>query len=395
MSDGKWDLFKQNNGVAVAVLLGLLALAGLPNLMTRSAGINRLQKRYRNLHRIHELPVILRNGELDPHEVDALAAGYYEGLERDAGPVGLPAERDDVQFRDDFLRYELKPHLKRPLKDGMRITNSFGMDNPEYPYEKPLGTRRIALLGDSQTLGPYGCDYGALLEDRLNKAYLTKRIDKFEVLNFAVYGYSVLQMMDVALDKAPLFHPDVYLVALTNLELLSKSGWITQVGRLLGSGTDLKYDFLRDVAARAGVRPTDHLPIIRIKLRPYLFPVITQALERIRDRASSQGAQVVVILLATPIDPQYTASDFNSLHKATDGLGVPVIDLRDTFQSVDLNDVQMDPRVDIHPNVKGHRLMFENLLAKLQAQPRAWAAVAGTAAAPAHEPDQSATSKTF
>jgi hypothetical protein len=230
-------------------------------------------------------------------------------------------------------------------------------------------------------LGPYGKDYGALLEARLNQAYLSKETDKFEVLNFAVYGYTVLQMMDVALDEAGRFHPDVYMVALTSLELMPKAGWPTHIGRLVESGTDLKYGFLRDVVAKAGLRPTDHLPIMRSKLSPYLFPVMHWALEQIRDRAASQGARMIVVLMAVPIDPKLTAADLTRLHQATDGLGVPVIDLRDTYQSVNLNEVQVEPGVDIHPNAKGHQLMFEDLLAKLHAQPDAWAAVAGPAPA--------------
>jgi hypothetical protein len=273
----------------------------------------------------------------------------------------------------------LKPGLKRPYPAGMRITNSFGMANPEYPYDKPPHTRRIALLGDSQTLGPYGRDYGSLLEERLNQAYRSKEIDKFEVLNFAVYGYTVLQMMDVALDKAGRFHPDVYVVALTSLELMPKAGWPTHVGRLVASGTDLKYGYLRDIVAKDEVRPADHLPLMRLKLTPDLFPVMRWALGQIRDRAASEGARMIIVLMAVPIDPKLTVADMTRLHQGTDGLGVPVIDLRDAFESVNLNEVQVEPGADIHPNANGHRLMFENLLAKLRAQPDAWSAVTGTA----------------
>ena len=64
----------------------------------------------------------------------------------------------------------------------MRITNSLGMPNPEYGYLKPPHTRRIALLGDSLSVGPFGHDYVALLEDRLNQENLTPETQRFEVL---------------------------------------------------------------------------------------------------------------------------------------------------------------------------------------------------------------------
>jgi hypothetical protein len=56
---------------------------------------------------------------------------------------------------------------------------------------------------------------------------------------------------------------------------------------------------------------------------------------------------------------------------------VPVIDLRDTFRSVNLDDVQVDAGKDIHPNSFGNSMIFDNLLTKLQKQPNAWLALTG------------------
>jgi hypothetical protein len=50
-------------------------------------------------------------------------------------------------------------------------------------------------------------------------------------------------------------------------------------------------------------------------------------------------------------------------------LGVPVIDLLDTFEG-ELSRYWLRPW-DRHPNEAGHRLLFENLYRKLQADPRA------------------------
>jgi hypothetical protein len=261
----------------------------------------------------------------------------------------------------------------------MRITNSYGMQNPEYGYDKPPHTRRIALLGDSVALGPYGLDYDALLEKQLNKDDLTPSVQQFQILNFAVNGYSLLQTMDVALEKAPKFHPDVYLVAVTHLELLGRAGWRTHIGRLVISGTDLKYPFLREIVAKAGVKPSDHLPVIRLKLAPYTQSVITWALEQIRDHAAAEGAKMVIVMVPPPVDPELISSDFDELHKSIDGLGVPTVDLRDTFRSVkNLDDYQVVPKSDIHPNVLGHRMIFENMYARLRKQQAAWSALTGS-----------------
>jgi hypothetical protein len=378
------DDFTKNLGITMALILGLLALDRLPDFMRPSQSRTLLGK------------VIMdtKNDELNREDANALAGGYYEGLRKDAGRFGLPGValpgvRDDVLFHDDFLRYEFKPNVKRPYPGGMRITNSLGMPNPEYPYQKPPHTRRIALLGDSMSVGPYGHDYEALLEDHLNQADLTPEIQRFQILNFAVYGYSVVQMMDVALEKAPKFHPDVYMVEMGDLEVMGRSGWRSLVGSLLLTGTDLKYDFLRRVVAQAGVQPTDHLATITKKLKPFSLQVIRWAMEQIRDHAASEKAQMIIVLDPAPIDPKLAAADLDYLHQAIDGVGVPVIDLRDTFRSAKLEDIRVPS--DIHPNVQGHEMVFENLYAKLRAQPQAWAALIGSVG---ESPDQTKASST-
>jgi hypothetical protein len=115
-----------------------------------------------------------------------------------------------------------------------------------------------------------------------------------------------------------------------------------------------------------------------LKLAPFSLPVEKWALEQIRDRAASDGAGMIIVLVPAPIDPQMNARDMNTLHTIVDGLGIPVIDLRDTFKSGNLEDLQVIPKSDIHPNVQGHEMIFENMYAKLRAQPAAWTALTGT-----------------
>ncbi len=101
---------------------------------------------------------------------------------REAGRLGLPKESEEILVRSDFLQYSFKPNLKRHYAGGMRITNSLGMPNPEYSYQKPPHTRRMRLMGDSLSVGPYGQDYVALLEARLNQANTTPETQRFKSL---------------------------------------------------------------------------------------------------------------------------------------------------------------------------------------------------------------------
>lgn len=372
------DDITKNAAAGILILLVLMLVDQLPGLLDRSPRYRRLRAGSSIVRAIEKIPAELHNGELNAEDFDALTAGYYEGLRKDAGPVGLPGERDDVRFRDDFLRYEFKPNVKRTYEAGSRITNSLGMPNPEYGYEKPPHTRRIALLGDSISVGPYGSGYEALLENRLNQADITPEVSTFQILNFAVYGYSLVQSMDVALEKVSLFHPDVYLVEMSALEVMGRAGWRTHIGNLIVSKSDLKYDFLRQIVARAGVQPADHLPRIKTKLAPFRNTVIHWALEQIRDHARSEGAQMIIALVVPPVSPALVDEQLTELGPALEGIGVPVVDLRDTFRPyTNLDELQVLPKSDIHPNARGHQIVFESLYAKLRAQPAAWAALTG------------------
>jgi hypothetical protein len=359
--------FNKRAAVTVLLLIAILGVHYLPRVL-RNTSFG---------HRISQIVTPMSRNEMSRENVDALVDGYYEGLRRDATAPGLPGEREDIQFRDDFLRYELRPNINRQYKAGLRFSNSMGMANPEYPYAKPPHTRRIAILGDSLSLGPYGHDYVAQLEDRLNQNCRTPEIQNYQVLNFSVYAYSIVQMMDVGLDKAPKFHPDAYVITITDLEAMDTLGWRTHVGSLLTSGTDLKYDYLRKLIADTGLSKDNHLPTIRKRLNPYIQPVRRWALEQIRDEAAKQGASMDIFLIPAPLTSDLVNADFNEFQEAAQPIGVPIIDLRDTFSSVNLSTIEVDPNSDIHPNVLGHAMIADNLFAKMQTQPAAWLALAG------------------
>ncbi len=364
------DNFTKNFIVTSTLLLALLGFNLLPSLM------GNVQDRLR----VQKVLAELKNGELNREDFDALTAGYYEGLQKNAGHLGMPTERDDVRFSDDFLLYEFKPNVKRQYQAGMRITNGLGMPNPDYGYQKPPHTRRIALLGDSLSVGPFGHDYVALLEERLNQANLTPETQRFEILNFSVYGYNVLQMMDVALYVAPKFHPDVYVVALTHIQAGGKkASTALHLARLQLEGIDPKYDYLRQIDAQARVQPSDHMNALMRKLTPFHFQMTKWALEQIRDNAAAEGAQMLILLVPAPISADVEAQAFDDIRPTVDGIGVPVIDLRDTFRSKNVANLQVEYGVDVHPNQRGHQIIFESLYQAIQQDPKSSATLFGPA----------------
>src|ERR1700722_16398213 len=115
------DDFGKTIGIAVLLTLGLLVLDRVPGLLQQSRGASAARKVVGAMH----------NGELNAEDFHVLAAGYYEQLRNDV-PVPGVWEQGDVRPAA-FVRYELRPNVNHSYAAGMRVTNSLGMANPEYP----------------------------------------------------------------------------------------------------------------------------------------------------------------------------------------------------------------------------------------------------------------------
>lgn len=174
---------------------------------------------------------------------DTTMAGYYENLlHGSAEPDGWSLvdwlwtgekwsptrKRVDIYKHQGYLLWEPRSSLNEIItQEGPVVTNSRGLFTREFPLQKSPGTRRIALFGDSLARGygvPMEQRFDTLLERRLNQEANAAAVQHFEIINFAVTAYRPTQMYDVALTKASLFHPDVYIMTLTELGVSQKLG---------------------------------------------------------------------------------------------------------------------------------------------------------------------------
>ena len=112
------------------------------------------------------------------------------------------------------LRYELKPNLRSWFKLVPFETNSLGMREREVSLEKQSGVFRIAVLGDSYTMGS-GVRaedvYSRVLERKLNAVGETPH---YETLNFGVGGYGLADYLATLEHVALEFDPDLVIVGL-------------------------------------------------------------------------------------------------------------------------------------------------------------------------------------
>jgi len=143
----------------------------------------------------------------------AVGLAFVEGAVRafDVGPRFEPLLSGLFRLSDDpTLRYELLPGAR----DGAQAINAHGMRDRERAREKPPGTFRIAVLGDSLAFGLgtlQSLTFPAHLERILAERFRTSGL-RIEVLNFGVSGYSLEQSLAMLRQRALAFEPDVVLL---------------------------------------------------------------------------------------------------------------------------------------------------------------------------------------
>ena len=287
---------------------------------------------------------------------------------------------------DPYRIYRLKPNLKNldewPSTENIP-SNSFGYEGPEWTIQKPLNTRRVALLGDSVTEG-WGANpdqsYGVLLENRLNATHAGGPAEQFQIMRFAVGGYRLTESLDVAEQDVPQFNPDVYVVALTELSVFRS--WDAHLVDLAALGLDAKYDFLRDVMRKSGASQKDPDDVLYAKLDPFRIEVLRNTLLEMKANAERHHAQFMVLLVPSVEDADLRTARFVGIPELLASLNITTVNVLDTFDNIPNVVPLRVGRADVHPNSQGHAMIAANLYNKLRSQPAAWTALVGNAPSP-------------
>lgn len=320
--------------------------------------------------------------------------GYYETLmspsSSQGGPKDLPlvmwlteneSERtripgDQLFDADPFLIYKPKPNLDLAnTSEGAVKTNAFGFFDRPWPLTKSQGTRRIVVFGDSVIRGTgvtYDQRFESLLENRLN----TRSNQRCEILNLAVGGYMLTQMFGMAVEKAPAFHPDVYVIAVT--DRTGNPIWAKYLAKLVQDDQDLRYDVLREIVAKAGVTKKDSSAKAQEKLAPYQVSAMRAIFLELKAHAERQSAKLVVFFVPSLQEEAVLDASYSPVRESLRGTSIPVIDASNTFSNVDHDKYRLD-WFDQHPNAIGHQMIADNLYRKLRENPEAWTDFTGEA----------------
>ncbi len=277
----------------------------------------------------------------------------YEQL---AGFHGLGASGLIQPATAPELLFELKPDLDTSFKLAAFKTNSAGLRDREYPVAKDAKVFRVAVVGDSYTMGagvPIENAFHSLLEERLN----ANGPLHYEFINFGVGGYSLRQYAAVIRHKVLPLHPDLILI-----------GWCGDNDHELEP--EERYQ-----------QPYQPHPTKSGFFTSYLLWWIRWARESRRVHKADTTY--------SPAELQYIRSNFDRIRADVDGIPVFVVQLgmRETrgdalralaegatfhfadtfpaFAGVNLNEYAIH-ELDSHPNARANRIFADVALSALQ-----------------------------
>ena len=293
--------------------------------------------------------------------------------------VGLN-ETNAFRRRDDLIAGDLQPGANIIFEDKPFIVNQWGMRDHDHQLLKPAGTYRIAVLGPSHVMGSgvaNGETFPDFLEERLNSLNDGSNI-RFEVLNFGVAGYSVVQQLAMLEDRALMFKPDAVFITdnphanipvvdhllgtiaarrpipYPGLDALVRQ---TGVNAMANDGFPVPFETSRNLLGKVGFKTRMPWPEADRKLRLAADGVVGWTLEHIAQVSREHGAVPVYVAVDEVADPPKVPV---KAVKAAENAGFLVFNLFDIWQGRDKTAFRI-AEWDTHPNAEGYRLIANRL----------------------------------
>lgn len=266
-----------------------------------------------------------------------------------------------VRTVQDFRFREPLPNVDMEAYDTHYRTNSWGMRDDEYSLEKPAGTLRIAVLGSSHTMG-WGIaqreTFASLLEEKLNAGIPGwPDAPAFEVLNFAMNGYSPLSQIDLLDVLVARFAPDVVLLVTHPVDYI----WVGRdLPRALRAGVPVKEPYLQQVLYDARISARTHELIAEQRIRPRRSDLLAWAYRQIVQRCREMGALPVALLVLLPKDLAHAVPVDDEQARLIEQAGFVLFDQSRLYEGLTMEDARRN-ELDEHMSERAHRMVAEAL----------------------------------
>ena len=325
-----------------------------------------------------ELISDLTANRLSDLEAALLQRGYYEdliGVNRfnsqlweiySKRPSDWPTidQTEAARQTGDNLIVELVPSTSINFHGETLSINRWGMRDRDYEKIPAPDTYRIALTGPSFVMG-YGVSddegFEPLLEDRLNRENAVGPYSTYEILNFAVPGYSAIQNLMVLEQKALPFQPNAMFFMAHQRE---EEAVVLYLADRISVRAELPYPELMELARQAGVEPGATKVEAERLLQPIRTEILSWTYRRIVEVSRAHGILPVWIFMPTLENP-LRQEEIAHLSRVAEESGFIVLDLSDAYENQDPDSLVV-AYWDKHPNAKGHMLIAEDLYRKLR-----------------------------
>jgi hypothetical protein len=324
---------------------------------------------YRHFGPAGTLIAAVRYGGLNEADAVNLERGYYENLmagnrfngelwnlymNRPAEWTKSITELGVARPAGNLLSWELVPRSAGRFKGALLRTNQWGMHDKEYSRLRPAGCYRIAVLGASHTMGS-GVDRDATFEASLENMFNEGGEGCVEVLNFAVYGYSPIEQIEVLEGRVIGFEPNAILYVGHPED--TRRVALTLAQNVLSHRLP-PYEPLAEIVRQAGIDPgmTERVAVQRAT--PFGDRILAFVHHRLVSYSRAQGmCPVFALLPMVPDQPNAPVPEELAIAKDA---GFTVFDLSDVYEGSNRNSLWI-AEWDAHPNAAAHRLIAVEL----------------------------------
>jgi len=303
---------------------------------------------------------------VSPNKNEKIVAekNYYSGLmegydEKQGFGLGdkrlkklfLKKQKNFYEYSDDLLIKKIKKNISYTDYGYLFTSNQYGMRDKQYSLVKPKNTFRIALLGGSYEMGSGVSDknvFEAIVEDKINKNKIFNNYENFEILNFAVGGYYLIQHLKLSKEEIYKFKPDalIYFAHSNEKEYLGKN-----FAMIIKNHKDLESPFLKSISSKLKLNSfMSEFEIIE-KLIPYSDSLVFWSYKKIAEDCKKNNCVPIWAYLLTLCD-KFDQEEFNSIKGYAEKLGFITLDLSDPYKTDKYIDIQVSD-LDSHPNAKG------------------------------------------
>ena len=265
------------------------------------------------------------------------------------------------------LIYELKPNCTHcPY-----YINTLGMEDKEYPIEKPNNTNRIIMIGDSILAGVHVTEnerFSELVEEKVN-TFFDKNI---EIMNSGVVGYNLDQEYEV-FKKSLKLNPDIIILDIsqnddarkiivkkTTNELIINE-YYESYPLVLNNGLNIfmcKYSYF--------IRLINHRLVNLLNIPPkyyYNLDNMKIKLNLMKQLAKNNEIQFLVVyhpdLINSDKINERSKTRYNLYKTILDELEIEYLDLLPYYDQLDAESLRLKPEDVAHLNEKGHEITAE------------------------------------